>query len=107
MKGFLICEVKGITVTKLDNGKWMSDIIFSASTKAIDGRRVYSSAPGNRGEYNYKELRSYLREIYGIELPNQVDLIYVGKNGAGKVYTTPTNTYLGEDLLNNTYRFIR
>lgn len=104
---FISIDVKGFTVTKLEsNGKWMSDIIFGPMTMDVDGRRVYSSAPGTDGKYNYKELKKYIFETYGIRLPNENELVYVGKSTGGKVYTTSYNNYLGSDLLNNTYRFI-
>ena len=43
---------------------------------------------------------------FGLQLPNAEDLVLVGRNGAGKVYTARNNRYLGEDLLNNTYMFL-
>ena len=106
-KAVIMSDVKGITVTKLENGKWMADILFGPLTITTDGKKLTSAAPGWRGEYTYPELRNHLRERYDIGLPLQEYLIYVGKSCAGTVYTPPYNTYLGEDLLNNTYRFIR
>ena len=35
-KAVIMSDVKGITVTKLENGKWMADILFGPLTITTD-----------------------------------------------------------------------
>lgn len=100
-------EIKGFTVTKLNfSGKWMCDIVFNDFACKPNGAHVSSSAFGWKGNYNYTELKKCVFDIFGLELPNVADLVYLGRSRGGKVYTSSTNKYLGADLLNNTFRFL-
>lgn len=100
-------DIKGFTVTKFDaTGKWMCDIVFTDNARLPDGRHISNSAPGWQGTFGYKELKAYVKMQFGLQLPNAEDLVLVGRNGAGKVYTSRSNRYLGDDLLNNTYMFL-
>ncbi len=96
----------GYVLTKLkSNGRWVCDVVFLDSLLE-DGESHHCESVGAEEGLKYSELKEELKKEYGIYLPNIDELVLLGKNSGGEVYNAPPNIYWGEDVLNNTFKFL-